>query len=124
VAGEGVTVTGAVPDVTPYLDEAAVVAAPLRMGGGMRVKVLEALAAGKAVVATPLAVEGLQLTAGEQVEVAAGDEQFARSLERLVRDEARRRELASSARRWAAENLGWAPVVASYERLYAELAGA
>ena len=69
-AGEDVVVTGEVADVNPYLDAAAVVAAPIRVGGGMRVKVLEALAAGKAVVGTPLAVEGLEVTPGDQLEIA------------------------------------------------------
>ena len=70
LAGEAVSVTGPVDDVVPYLDRAAVVAAPIRLGGGMRVKVLEALAAGKAVVATPLAVEGLDVSL--EVESAPG----------------------------------------------------
>ena len=61
LAGDGVEVFANVPDVTPFLERASVVVAPLRMGSGMRVKVLEALAAGKALVATPLAVEGLAI---------------------------------------------------------------
>ncbi len=64
LAGEAVEVTGRVPDVRPHLEAAAVVAAPLRIGGGTRVKVLESLAAGKALVATPRAVAGLGLRAG------------------------------------------------------------
>ena len=60
LADEQFLVPGRVPDLKPYLDQAAVVVAPLRIGGGMRVKVLEALAAGKAVVASRLAAEGLQ----------------------------------------------------------------
>lgn len=121
LAGDGVSVTGKVPDVAPYLDRAAVVAAPIRIGGGMRVKVLEALAAGKAVVATPLAAEGLDVVSGEQLEIAASDEEFASALARLVADESRRRELAERARAWAGERLGWDNAVAGYEQLYREL---
>jgi glycosyltransferase involved in cell wall biosynthesis len=123
LAGDGVSVPGRVADVAPYMDQAAVVAAPIRDGGGMRVKVLEALAAGKAVVATPLAVEGLDVTSGEQLEIAASAEDFSGALKRLLGDESRRRRLAESARVWSRENLGWDDAITRYERLYAELTG-
>jgi polysaccharide biosynthesis protein PslH len=122
LAGDSVEVTGTVADVTPHLDAAAVVAAPIRVGGGMRVKVLEALAAGKAVVATPAAVDGLDVVAGEQLEVAADAAAFSDALVRLLRDEARRRELGESARAWARERLGWDDALARFEALYDELA--
>lgn len=121
LAGEGVSVTGPVDDVVPYLDRAAVVAAPIRLGGGMRVKVLEALAAGKAVVATPLAVEGLDVTPGDQLEVAEGDAEFTAALARLLGDGEARRALAERARAWARAELGWDRAVARYEELYTEL---
>lgn len=121
LAGEAVTVTGPVDDVLPYLDRAAVVAAPIRLGGGMRVKVLEALAAGKAVVATPMAVEGLEVTAGEQLEVAAGEAELTATLARLLSDAGERRILAERAGDWARAELGWDRVVARYEELYEEL---
>ncbi len=121
LAGAKVSVTGRVPDTTPFLDRAAVVAVPLRLGGGMRVKVLEALAAGKAVVASPLSVEGLDLTDGEQVVLAGSDQEFADAIGNLLRDPARRAALATRARAWACANLGWGPVVAAYERLYDSL---
>jgi len=85
------------------------------------VKVLEALAAGKAVVATPLAVEGLAVTSGEQLEIAGSADEFSRALERLLRDESRRTALAQSARAWACEHLGWGEAIARYDALYAEL---
>lgn len=121
LAGDGVAVTGPVEDVSPYLDRAAVVAAPIRLGSGMRVKVLEALAAGRALVATPLAVEGLDVTAGDQVELASTAPELAAALERLLRDEPGRRALGERARAWARAELGWDRVVDRYERLYAEL---
>ena len=73
LAGEGVTVTGRVADTRPHLDGAAVVVAPLSLGGGMRVKVLEALAMGKALVATPRALAGIELTPGDQALVGETD---------------------------------------------------
>ena len=75
-------VTGEVPDVRPYLDRASVVVAPLRLGGGMRVKVAEALAAGKAVVATPLAAEGLGASHGDQLLLAHDAEAIAEAVQR------------------------------------------
>ena len=121
LAGPGLEVTGGVPDVTDYLDRAAVVAAPIRLGGGMRVKVMEALAAGKAVVATPVAVEGLAVEPGVHLEVAVDAPAFSRALEVLLRDESRRRALGEAARHWAVEHLGWERPVAAYEALYDEL---
>jgi glycosyltransferase involved in cell wall biosynthesis len=124
LSSESVVVTGRVPDVTPYLDEAALVVVPLRLGGGMRVKVLEALAAGKAIIASPVAVAGLAVTDGEQVILAETDEQFVASVAHLLDNVEERVALAARARRWAVANLGWQRPVEAYERLYgAVLAG-
>jgi glycosyltransferase involved in cell wall biosynthesis len=120
-AGPGVTVTGFVPGLLPYLDGAAVVAAPLFQGGGMRVKVLEALAAGKAVVASPLAVEGIGVADGEQFLLAKTHEGFAEAILALLEDRDGRVTLAGRARAWAEENLGWERPVAAYEALYERL---
>lgn len=120
-AGPGIVVTGRVPEVTPYLDQAAVVVAPLFVGGGMRVKVLDALAAGKAVVASTRATEGLDLRPGEHLLIADTDEDFARSVIEVVRDPERRQTLATQGRAWIAEHLGWVQTVEAYERLYDEL---
>ena len=119
--GEGVRVTGEVPDVRPYVDAASIVVAPLRMGGGMRVKVLEALAAGKALIATPRAVEGLHVTDREQVILVESDEDFRCAADWLLRNPAERASLGTRARAWAVANLGWDRSVAAYEALYATL---
>jgi len=94
---------------------------PLRLGGGMRVKVLEALAAGKATVASPLAVEGLDITPGDQVMLAESDQEFADTIGELLADPDKRSSLASRARAWACANLGWERSVAAYEELYRTL---
>jgi polysaccharide biosynthesis protein PslH len=120
-AGNGVEVTGQVPDVTPFLNEAAVFVAPLRLGGGMRVKVLEALAAGKAVVASRRAVDGLTVTDGDQVILAESDREFADAIVMLLRDPGRRRALAGRARSWAAANLGRERMAPAFEQLYRSL---
>jgi len=121
MANDRIIVTGRVPDVTPYLDGAALVVVPLRLGGGMRVKVLEALAAGKAVVASPLAVEGLDVIDGEHVNLAETDQQFCKAIVRLLADSENRTSLAQRARAWACANLGWDNSIAAYERLYQSL---
>jgi polysaccharide biosynthesis protein PslH len=117
-----ITVHASVPDVTPYLDRAAVVVAPIRTGGSMRMKVLESLAAGKALVASPRAAEGVEELAGEQLLVADDAEDLTDALASLLLDPARRRRLAESARRWAESNLGWEHGVAAFEELYDALA--
>lgn len=120
-AGPEDVVTGFVPDVNPFLDEAALVALPIRLGGGMRVKLLEALAAGKAVVATRVAAAGLDVADGRELLFAESDEEFVEAIVRLVENEQERVRLASAARAWAEENLGWESRVEAYEALYSSL---
>jgi glycosyltransferase involved in cell wall biosynthesis len=119
---QSIEITGRVPDVEPYLDRAALVVAPLRTGGGMRVKVLEALAAGKPVVASRLAVEGLDLHDGEQIVLAESDQQFAAAITGLLGDPNRRLGLARNARDWACAHLSWESSLEAYEQLYGQLA--
>lgn len=118
LAGPGVTVTGRVPSVEPWLDRAAVVAAPLSTGGGMRVKVLEALSAGKAIVASPLAAEGLD---GAPLLLAEGDQETADAIAGLIEDRDRRVALATRARAWSLAHLGWERTVEAFEDLYERL---
>jgi glycosyltransferase involved in cell wall biosynthesis len=121
LAGEGVVVTGRVPDAQLHLEAAAVVAAPLTLGGGMRVKVLESLAAGKAVVATPRAVAGLELEPGTHAALGESDAELVDALTGLLEDPARRRRMGAAAREWAQDRLDWRHAVAKYEELYDSL---
>jgi polysaccharide biosynthesis protein PslH len=121
LAGDGVEVTGAVADVTPYLDAAAVVVVPVRLGGGMRVKVLEALAAGKAVVCSRLAAEGLDVTDGGELVFAESDDDFAAAIVRVLDDAGLRRALARRARAWACARPPAAARIDAYEAIYREL---
>jgi glycosyltransferase involved in cell wall biosynthesis len=120
-ADENVLVTGRVDSLTPHLDRAAAVVVPLRIGGGMRVKVLEALAAGKAVVASPRALAGLTVKDREHVLVAERDEEFVDAISSVLSDEALRVRLGTNARRWAESALDWDEIIAAYERVYREL---
>jgi glycosyltransferase involved in cell wall biosynthesis len=114
-------VTGEVPDVEPYLERASIVVLPIQLGGGMRVKTLEAFAAGKAVVASSIAVEGLPVVDGEQVLLADDDEAFVNGVLELLEDHDRRARLGSAARHWARQHISWNASVAAYEQLYAQL---
>lgn len=120
---ESVIVTGRVDSVEPYLDQAAVVAAPLRLGGGMRVKVLEALSAGKAVVASTRALEGLTVVDGQHVLVADREDEFVFGISQLLENREMRLALGAEGRRWAVENLSWESRLQSFERLYDRLLG-
>ena len=119
--GGAVSVHGSVPDVTPYLDRAAVVVAPIRLGGSMRMKVLEALAAGKVLVATARAAEGVDAVPGEHFVLADDEEALVEALAGLLIEPERRRALGQRARAWAEEHLGWERGAEAFEELYDRL---
>jgi polysaccharide biosynthesis protein PslH len=121
VQGPGVNVVGEVAELHPWMDAASVVALPIRTGGGMRVKTLESLAAGKAVVATSLAVAGLEVENGNHLLVADGTEAFTEAVVALLTDPVLRADLGARARAWASFNLGWEGPVNMYEVLYESL---
>jgi glycosyltransferase involved in cell wall biosynthesis len=122
LASDAVSVHASVPDVTPFADRAAVVVTPIRLGGSMRMKVLEALAAGKALVATPRAAEGVEATAGKHFLLAAGDDELVDAIAKLLLDPERRSALGHAAREWAERHLGWDRGIEAFERLYDTLA--
>ncbi len=104
-----VAVTGRVPEIAPYLARAAVVAAPLAAGSGTKLKILEAMAAARPVVTTPMGAEGLGLTPGVHAEVASLDA-FERALADVLADPERQAALAKAGRAWA-ESRYSAPVL-------------
>jgi glycosyltransferase involved in cell wall biosynthesis len=95
----GVTVTGTVDDVRPYYGQALAAIAPLRTGGGTRLKILEAMAAGVPVISTPLGVEGLDVTPGVDILIAGADDvdAWAGHLEDLAESSGSRRKALSAA---------------------------
>jgi glycosyltransferase involved in cell wall biosynthesis len=116
-----VVALGPVPSVFEPLEEAALVALPLRTGGGMRVKLFEALALGKPVVATARAAAGFGVVDGEHIVLAETDEEFAEAIVALLGDRGRREELGSAARAWALEQAGAQAAADSTVELYARL---
>ena len=113
-----IVVTGRVDDVAHHLAAASVVVAPLHSGGGSRIKVLEALAAGAALVATPLALSGVDAP-DDAVTVATSDDDFANAVVALLDDPARRRAQGLAAHRWARSNLSWDAVTERHLARYA-----
>jgi glycosyltransferase involved in cell wall biosynthesis len=101
----GVEVFGSVPDVIPYLRAARLLAVPLESGGGTRLKILEAFAAGLPVVSTPVGCEGLDVVPGEHLVVTARA-QFGAAVCDLLEDQELGRRLAASARALALR-YGW-----------------
>jgi glycosyltransferase involved in cell wall biosynthesis len=114
----GVVVTGRVPDVRPYLAGAAVTVVPVRIGGGTRLKVVEALAMRKAVVSTTLGCEGLAVRSGEHVALADDAESFAAAITRLLGDPQERSRLGLAGRSLVVERYSWAHACKRLEELY------
>jgi sugar transferase (PEP-CTERM/EpsH1 system associated) len=120
-AAEDVVVTGLVDDVRPYLGRAAAVVAPLRIGGGTRLKIVEAMAMGKPIVATHVGAEGLEVIDGEDILMADTAEDFANQVARVLGDAALARRLGEAARRRAESRYTWRSAVDRLECFYEEL---
>ncbi|MGD8996969.1 MAG: glycosyltransferase [Anaerolineae bacterium] len=115
-----VTLTGRVEDVRPYIADAAVYVAPLRMGGGTRLKLLEAMAMSKPVVATSLGAEGYPVTDQHELILADAPAEFAQAVVSLLHSPARRAELGHSARTFVQRRYDWRVIVPWLEQVYAK----
>jgi len=120
-AAAGVRVTGTVSDVRPHIAEATVYVVPLRIGGGTRLKIFEALSMGKAVVSTRVGAEGLPIVSGQHFIEADGANGFAEAVVGLLRDGDRRRALGLAGRQLIEEGYSWGHVAREFERQCAEL---
>jgi sugar transferase (PEP-CTERM/EpsH1 system associated) len=105
--GRHVVVTGAVPDVRPYLGVAHLAVAPFRIARGIQNKVLEAMAMGLPVVGTAIALRGLQATAADGVRIADHPEAFAQEVLALLQDPLERRRCAHRARQFVCRHHRW-----------------
>lgn len=106
-ANDVITVTGMVADVRPYLESAKVVAVPLLSGGGTRLKILEAMAMGKAIVSTSLGSEGIPVQHNKHILLANTPETFAGEVCRLLKDERKRRDLGEEAGNFVKTGYDW-----------------
>ncbi len=118
LAGPKVVVTGRVPDTRPYLARAGVAIVPLRVGGGTRLKILEALAMGKPVVSTTVGAEGIPIKEAGGIVTADTAEAFAEAVCDLLRDEARGRRMGELGRGYAVQHYDWALVAQQMEAAY------
>jgi glycosyltransferase involved in cell wall biosynthesis len=114
--------TGYVDDVRPYVHAARCVIVPLRVGGGTRLKILDAWALGAAVVSTSIGCEGLAAVDGENILIADTAQEFAAAIARVTRDDALRSKVMAGARRTAVDRYSWDVVGAAMRGLYSELA--
>lgn len=114
----GIEVTGYVPRIQDYLAKATVSVAPMQGGTGIQNKVLEAMASGAPVVATPYALGGIEAVDGEHLLVAEDTEGMAEQVVRLLKDPALRRHLARNARRLVEEKYTWEQAVEMLEEVY------
>lgn len=115
---EVIKVTGYVPDLTPYMEKAAVMVVPVRAGGGMRVRILEALARGMPVVTTTIGLEGIAARDGEEVLVADSAEGFAQAVVKLLVDQSLQARLAHQGRVLAESRYDWQVVLAGMDEIY------
>jgi glycosyltransferase involved in cell wall biosynthesis len=122
LACDDIAVTGPVPDILPYMEGAEVVLAPVRIGGGMRMKVLQAMAMGKAVVTTPRGAEGLAVEGSQPPLVVAEDAgAIAAAVESLLGSPDARHTLGGQARAFVNEHYSPAAYARRLEAIYAEL---
>jgi len=111
----GVRITGTVDDVRSFIDEGAVYVVPLRIGGGTRLKIFEALSMGKAVVSTSIGAEGLPLVPEQHYVRADGAADFSSAVVSLLRDPARRRVLGETGRDFVQAHYSWQEVARTFE---------
>jgi len=104
---KGTTVTGYVRDVRPYIHNSSVCVVPLRVGAGIRIKILEALAMGKAVVSTRVGCEGINVESGRNISIADSPQMFAEATIELLRNSALRRKLGAEGRKLIEREYTW-----------------
>ncbi len=117
-ADPAITITGAVDDTRPYIVAASVYIVPLRMGGGTRLKLLEALSLQAPIVSTTLGAEGFAVTNREQLLLADDAASFAQSIVELLEDRAQARALGAAGRLLAVQHYDWRSIVPKFEELY------
>ena len=121
VAQPGITLDGFVADVRPAYQRAALVVAPLVASAGTNIKVLEAMAMGKAVVSTPAGVNGLDLTPGEDFVLVRTAQEMADAIEKLLTQPAGRAHIEAAARARVERDYSWDSIARAQSALYREL---
>jgi len=118
LAGPRIELTGFVPDLRPHLAAAAAVVVPLRLGGGTRLKIVEAMAMGKAIVSTTLGAEGIEAVAGRDILIEDQPAAFADAVNRLLAEPGLAARIGESARQMAVNRYAWSSAAEALEGFY------
>lgn len=112
-----IVVTGRVEDVRPYMERASLYVVPIRVGGGTRLKIYEAMSMEMPIVSTTVGAEGLPVRDGAELVLADTPEDFARAVVRLLKDEDAARQLGERAASLVREQFGWRKVAESFSAI-------
>ena len=120
--GRKVIVTGYVEDIRPYIAKASINVCPMRIGTGMKYKIIEAMVLGIPTVATSFACAGIpELKNGENIVIADTPEDFAKNIVLLLKDKNLRQRISASGRKVVLENYTWSKIASKFENLYNEI---
>jgi len=122
ISHQPIVVTGYIADPTSFIADCAVFIVPLRAGGGMRVKILDAWAQRIPVVSTTIGCEGIEVRPGENILVADTPLDFAQAVVRVIQDGDLAQRLAENGRQWVKEKYDWRMVYRKLDEVYANLA--
>jgi glycosyltransferase involved in cell wall biosynthesis len=119
---ESIKVHGFVDDIRPYVAKSAVYVVPLRVGGGTRLKVLDSLSQGKAMVSTSIGCEGIDVTDGLNIHIEDDNRAFADRVIELLNNPQRRQELGAEARKLAEQKYAWPSIGHALHEAYESIA--
>ena len=114
-------VTGYVDDLTPYFDQASLAVIPVKVGGGMRVRILECFARGVPVITTTIGAEGIDVADGQNIFIEDEEEKFAQRIVEVLATEPLRSKVVLNAKNLVMEKYDWSVVLKELERVYSEL---
>jgi glycosyltransferase involved in cell wall biosynthesis len=117
----GVITPGYVKDVRPFMANASCIIVPLRIGGGMRVKILESLAMGKGLITTSIGYEGIEAIPGRDLLVADTPNEFIEATSRILEDKKLRQYLGNNGRKLVQEKYSWYKIVSGLQDIYENL---
>src|SRR5262249_30999218 len=112
-----INVTGRVDDVRPYINRTAAYIVPIRVGGGTRLKIFEAMAMAKPVISTTIGAEGLAVRDGKEVLLADEPEAFAQAVIAVLQDRVLAQRLGQEARKLVCERFGWNRVATAFGQI-------
>lgn len=121
-ADKGAEMLGFVPDIRPFMAKAGVMVVPIRIGSGTRLKILSAMAMGKAVVSTSIGCEGIEAASGHELLIADTPQDMAHHVVQILRNPDLQKHLGKNARKLVEEKYSWTRIAHLMEKVYQELA--